>query len=115
MAYVKRTLQGNSVPGENVAYIKPHHPQVVTRLNNVNGNLLLKMTKNLNAGRNLINTGPLKYGLLYGCVNYNARALLFAGVVNFNAFLPVTFPLLLNAELALRQVGILASPFLINQ
>jgi RHS repeat-associated protein len=115
MQFVKRSLQGNPAPGENQSYIDPGDPQVVTRLNNVNGSLLLKMTNRLNAGRNLLDTGPLKYGLLYGCVNYNARALLFAGVLNFNAFLPVTFPLLLNAELALRQVGILASPFLINQ
>lgn len=115
MAYVKRSLQWDPVSGTNEALIKPSQAQVVTRLNNVNGSLLLKMTNRLNAGRNLLGTGPLKYGLLYGCVNHNARALLFAGVVNFNAFLPVTFPLLLNAELALRQVGILASPFLINQ
>ncbi len=59
MEYVKRTLQGNSVSGENVAYIRPNHPQIVTKLNNVNGKMLYNMTNDLNAGRNLINTGAL--------------------------------------------------------
>jgi hypothetical protein len=112
MAYVKRTLQGNSVAGENVSYIRPGDAQLTTRLNNVNGKWLRSMTQRLNAGQNLLNTGTLKYGLLYGCVNYNARALLFSGVLNVNAFLPVTAPVLLNAELALRQIGIYASPYL---
>ncbi len=114
MEYVKRTFQGNSVSGENVAYIRPSHPQIVTKLNNVNGKMLYNMTNNLNTGRNLINTGALKYGLLYGCVNYTSRSLFLSGVINVNALLPVTSPVLLNAELAIRNAGMLASPYLIN-
>ena len=72
------------------------------------------MTNNLNAGRNLINTGDLKYGLLYGCVNYTSRALAMSGVLNVNALLPVTVPVLLNLELAIRNLGIYASPYLIQ-
>ncbi|RLD72707.1 MAG: hypothetical protein DRI87_05400 [Bacteroidetes bacterium] len=111
MEYVKRTLQGRSVQGENVAYIKPKHPSIDTRLNNVNLKWLYKMTNRLNDGRNLLNTGRLKYGLFNGCVNYTSRALLYAGVVNVNAFLPVTAPVLLNLELFLRNAGMLTSPY----
>ena len=114
MAYVKRTLQGNSVNGENVAYIRPKQPQLVAKLNNINGKMLYNMTNNLNAGRNLINTGALKYGLLYGCVNYTSRSLFLSGVLNVNALLPVTAPVLLNVEIAIRNAGMLASPYLIN-
>ena len=67
------------------------------------------MTQHLNSGRNLLNTGSLKYGLFNGCVNYTSRALLYSGVINVNAFLPVTAPVLLNVELAIRNAGMLAS------
>jgi RHS repeat-associated protein len=114
MEYVKRSLKGNSVKGKNFAYIRPNQEQLVSQLYNVNGKWLSTMTDRLNSGNNLLNTGVLKYGLLKGCVNYTSRSLLFAGVVNLNAFLPVTAPVLLNAELFIRQMGIYASPFLIN-
>jgi len=114
MAYVKRSLQFNSVKGENVAYIKPSHPQLVTKINNVNGKWLSSMTNRLNSGNNLLNTGALKYGLLNGCVNYASRSLLYSGVLNINALLPVTAPVLLNTELFVRQMGIYASPYIIN-
>lgn len=65
-------------------------------------------------GKNMINTGPLKYGLLYGCVNYTSRALAFSGVLNVNALLPVTAPVFLNAELAIRNFGIAMSPYMIQ-
>jgi hypothetical protein len=110
--YVKRSLKWNPVGGENVSYIGSGEAQIVTRLNNVNGKWLQSMTQRLNSGRNLINSGPLKYGLLKGCVNYTSRALFGAGVINVNALLPITSPMLLNAELALRQIGIYASPYL---
>ena len=114
LQYVRRTLQGNSISGINTPMIQPNDPQFVTTLNNVNGKLLHKMTNNLNMGRNLINTGNLKYGLLYGCVNYTSRALAFSGVLNINALLPVTAPVLLNAELAIRSFGISISPYMIQ-
>lgn len=113
MAYVKSTLKGYSQPGENVSYLKPDAPVFLpSTLRNVNGKWLSTMTDRLNSGRNLLITGRLKYGLLYGYVNYNARALFGAGVLNVNALLPVTAPVLLNAEMAIRQVGIYVSPYL---
>ena len=57
----------------------------------------------------------LKYGLFYGCVNYTSRALFYSGVLNANALLPITSPLLLEAELAIRQLGIYANPYLIQK
>ena len=114
LPFAKATLTGNSVSGINIPMIQPNDPQFVTTLNNVNGKLLHKMTNNLNMGRNLINTGNLKYGLLYGCVNYTSRALAFSGVLNINALLPVTAPVLLNTELAIRSFGIGISPYLIQ-
>lgn len=35
--YVKAQFEGNAVGGENYPYIKPGQPQIVTKLNNVNG------------------------------------------------------------------------------
>ena len=77
------------------------------------GILFSRMSRNLNNGRNLTGTGDLKYGGVYqGCINYTSRALFFSGVLNINALLPITAPLLLNLELGIRQIGIYASPFL---
>jgi RHS repeat-associated protein len=115
MQYVKLTLKGESINGANGALIESNSPQIITKLNNVNGRLLSSMTDRLNSGRNLLNTGPLKYGLFNGCVNYTSRALFYSGVFNINALLPVTSPVLLNFELTLRNIGIIASPFLTNQ
>jgi len=112
--YVRRSLKFDPAWGENQSYIRSNQPHITTRLNNINGKWLLSMTKRLNSNRNLLNSGPLKYGLFQGCVNYNARALLFAGVPTVNAFLPVTAPVLLNLELAIRQAGIFASPYRIT-
>ena len=96
-------LNGRQTPSWNV------------KLNNVNGKQLLKMTNRLDRGVNLLGTGPSKYTLGYGCVNISSRALLYSGVSNVNAFLPITASLLLNAELLIRQMGIYASPYLINR
>ena len=114
LPFAKATLTGNSVSGINIPMTQQNDSQFVTTLNNVNGKLLHKMTNDLNMGRNLINTGNLKYGLLYGCVNYTSRALAFSGVLNINALLPVTAPVLLNTELAIRSFGIGISPYLIQ-
>jgi RHS repeat-associated protein len=107
-------LQGTPVAGENVSYIKPNHPQIVTRLNNVNGNLMLKWTNKLNSCQRLIGKKSLIYGVNFGCVNYSSRALFLSGVFNLNAFLPITAPVLLNLELSIRNVGIYANPYLLN-
>lgn len=114
LPFVKATLKGKSVSGINEQIIRSDDSQFITTINNVNGKILHNMTNNLNAGRNLINTGNLKYGLFYGCVNYTSRALAMSGVLNVNAFLPVTAPVLLNLELAIRNIGIYASPYLIQ-
>jgi len=104
----------HSPDAENVQYIRSSDPHFTTRLFNVNGRLLAKMTNNLNSNRNLIGFGQFKYGIFVGCVNYTSRALLYAGVPTINAFLPITSPVLLNLELAARQIGIYSSPFLIR-
>lgn len=112
--YVKEQLKGHAKLGENVAYIKPNHPNLHITLHNVNGKILSTMTENLNNKLNLLGTDVLKYGAAIGCVNYSSRALFFAGVLNVNALLPVTAPVLLNAELYLRAAGIISAPILIG-
>jgi RHS repeat-associated protein len=111
-----------SVKGQNYDYIK-NHPDIRNgkviepfkhTLRNVNGKILVKMTENLNAGKTLTGIGNLKYSVLRGCVNYTSRALFLAGVPTVNAFLPITSPVFLNFELAVRQAGIFASPHLTN-
>ena len=111
MPFVKATLQGQSFPGKNISMIQLDDPQFVTNLYNVSGKIMRKMTTNLNNGRNLLNIGPLKYGLFNGCVNHTSRALAYSGVLNVNALLPITSPVLLNFELAIRNFGIGISPF----
>lgn len=104
-----------STPGQNYDYITLHPrptPPFKLTLNNVNGRMLRAMTRNLDNGQNLTGTGTLQYSVLRGCVNYSSRALLFSGVININAFLPITSPVLLNFELAIRQYGIYVSPYL---
>lgn len=70
------------------------------------------MTNNLNKGLSLSGKSMLKYGVWNGCVNQTSRALFRAGVFNVNAFLPITSPVLLNAELALRNYGMMFSYYL---
>jgi RHS repeat-associated protein len=106
-----------SVPAENVDYISlyPRASEPFQRtLYNVNTNILKRMTNNLNWNCNLTGTGGFKYGLLRGCVNYTSRALFMSGVFNVNALLPITSPVFLNFELAVRQLGLYAQPLLIN-
>ncbi len=112
--FFKLQLKGTPYPGENVSYIKPNQPAIHTRLNNVNGNLMLKWTNKLNNGYKLLGKHKLTYGLNSGCVNYTSRALFYSGVFNVNAFLPLTSPVLLNVELGLRNIGIFSSPYLFN-
>lgn len=115
MTFVKEQFKGNPFPGKNAPVIKTGDPVVNVSLTNVNGKIMRAITNNLNNGRNLLNIGKLKYGILYGCVNMTSRALLYSGVINANAFLPITSPLFLQAELAIRQLGIYANPFLIQK
>lgn len=114
MEYVKRQLVGQPIQGSNRVIIPYNHKSFTVPVNNVNGKILRAMTHNLNNGRNLLNIDDLQYGIGYGCVNFTSRALLYSGVLNANALLPITSPLLLEAELAIRQLGIYANPYLIQ-
>lgn len=96
--------------GENVSYINGNFNSYP--INNVNGKLLSNMSSNLDAGKTLGGIGVFRYGLLRGCVNYTSRALLYSGVINVNAFLPLTSPQFLIGELFIRQMGIYSSPYL---
>jgi RHS repeat-associated protein len=111
LTYVKKP---SVLDNFKAAHNSPLSP-VSNKLNNININKLQTFTKNLNNRLTLSGNKTGMYGLMNGCVNYNSRALFRAGVLNINAFLPVTAPLLLNLELTVRQMGIYASPFLINQ
>ncbi len=83
-----------------------------TTLNNVNVSKLQRMTNNLNSGLSLSGNRSLLYGVYNGCVNQTSRALFRAGVLNINAFLPITSPVLLNAELTLRNYGMMFSYYM---
>jgi len=115
MQFAKRQLQGDPIGGENVKYIDADDiakGKVVTNtVYNVNKTVFSKLADNLNCDRTLLNTGKFTYGAGYGCVNYMSRELLYSGVFNFNAFLPITAPLLLNLELGIRQMAISQSPY----
>jgi RHS repeat-associated protein len=82
-------------------------------LNNVNGKWLSNMTSRIKAGTGKFGIGKLKYGTtLFGCQSHVAQALWGVGVPT----LPINlFPSMLYAQLALRQMGIYASPYLINR
>lgn len=106
----------HSVHAENSQYINIPRGDAhfSSQINNINGNILNRMTNNLNQNCNLLGFGSFKYGVMRGCVNYTSRALLYAGVPTVNAFLPITSPVFLNFELAVRQMGIYSSPYLIR-
>jgi uncharacterized membrane protein len=107
--YLLRTVKGRN-------FKTTHEPSETfgVKLHNVNTNALKRMTNNLNAGKNLLNIGRLNYGVYNGCVNQSARSLLFLGVITANAFLPITAPLLLNAELFLRNYAMMNSYQFLN-
>lgn len=108
-------MKGTPSPGINESYISATAPQIKTKLFNVSGRYMTKWTNKLNGGEKLIGSTRLTYGLNNGCVNFTSRALLYSGVVNVNALLPLTAPVLLNLELAVRNYTIYAIPFLVNQ
>ena len=93
----------------------PFQKPFTTIVRHDNRKLLLNYSENLNNNTTIFGGRTLYYGLGRGCVNYTSRALLFSGVVNVNAFLPITSPVLLNAEMFIRQMGIYTSPYIINK
>ncbi|HQO86877.1 MAG TPA: RHS repeat-associated core domain-containing protein [Bacteroidia bacterium] len=105
--YLFKTVKGRN-------FMTPYKPEETfsTTLNNVNITKLQRMTNNLNKGLSLSGKHSLRYGVWNGCVNQSARALFRAGVFNVNAFLPITSPVLLNAELALRNYGMMFSYYM---
>ncbi|HRN55944.1 MAG TPA: RHS repeat-associated core domain-containing protein, partial [Agriterribacter sp.] len=102
----------NTVKGRN--FITSYDPKETfsTTLNNVNASKLQRMTNFLNRGLSLSGKHSLNYGVWNGCVNQTSRALFMSGVFNVNAFLPITSPVLLNAELALRNYGMMFSYYM---
>jgi RHS repeat-associated protein len=101
-----------TVKGKN--FITPYRSEDIfsNTLNNVNLTKLKQMTNNLNSGLSLSGNRSLHYGVWNGCVNQTSRALFKIGVVNVNAFLPITSPLLLSAELTLRNYGMMNAYYL---
>ena len=76
-------------------------------VNNVNKNILGKLSDNLALGKNFVGN-PLQYsGVGYSCVSYASRALWAAGVPNIGLH-----PYLWQASLFVRQVGIYSNPYL---
>jgi RHS repeat-associated protein len=102
--YLFKTVKGRN-------FITRYDPKKTfnTTLNNVNVTKLQRMTSFLDRGLSLSGKHSLNYGVWNGCVNQTSRALFMSGVFNVNAFLPITSPVLLNAELALRNYGMMFS------
>ncbi len=82
------------------------------QLNNVNGNWLVSMTSRIKNEIGMWGIGKLNYGTsLFGCQSHVAHALWGVGVPT----LPINIhPMVLYAQLAIRQAGIFASPYLIR-
>lgn len=83
-------------------------------LHNVNGRILEGMTRNLSKGKGLWGIGELNYGMKFGCMNHTARALWGVGIPNLTGLMSISHPLILNAELFIRQQGIYSSSLLLN-
>ena len=71
------------------------------------------MYSNLEKGRGLWGITETRFGINYGCVSYAARALWTAGVPTI-PIINYFGPSVLWTQLAIRQLGIQISPFLIN-
>ncbi len=112
--FLKQQLKGNPSIGDNQSYILSSQKSYKTHINNVNGNILRGLTTKLNSGKMLIGGRRLIYGANFGCVNYTSRALFLSGVLNINAILPITAPVLLSMEIGLRNAFIYAYPSLIT-
>lgn len=101
----------------NKTYRTPSHYPVnydsdwVVKLHNVRAQRLVEKTNNIFAGKGLYGKGNLKFGLGFGCVQHSSRALLASGVwyIPFNPL-----PQMLTIQLAIRQVGMYTSPYLID-
>lgn len=82
----------------------------ITHINNVNKNILSKISSNIANGKNIFG-GDLKYqGLFNSCVSYTSRALWLVGIPNIGIH-----PYLLHASILTRQFGLYLSPFLIRR
>ena len=79
-------------------------------LYNVNSKILTQLTSNI-AGRDGLMFGGLNWNLAgFSCVNHTSRALWLSGVPT----LPINFhPLMLNTQLAIRQVSVYGYPYVL--
>lgn len=77
-------------------------------LSNVNSKILARLTTNIAAEKGLI-FGNLNWNVAgFSCVNHTSRALLLSGIPT----LPINFhPIILNAQLMIRQIGIFGAPY----
>lgn len=82
----------------------------ITNLNNVNKNILHTFSERIANGKNLFG-GTLKYaGAFNSCVSYTSRALWAVGIPNIGIH-----PYLLQGSMIIRQLGLYASPYLIDR
>jgi RHS repeat-associated protein len=79
----------------------------------LNSKIVNRMAKNLARGKGLLGIDRTRFGLNFGCASYSARALWYTGVPTI-PIINYFGPSVLWGQLALRQAGIYASPYLIN-
>jgi hypothetical protein len=79
----------------------------------LNSKIIEWMSSNLKAGKDLWGFGKTRFGINFGCVSYAARALWTAGVPTI-PIINYLGPRILWIQLAVRQVGITASPYIYN-
>jgi RHS repeat-associated protein len=108
-AWLFRIVKGEHYP---LSDYKGPMPKLRVTFNNINGKLLAKMTQHMKDGVNKFGGGRFLYGsTILGCQSHVAHALWLVGVPT----LPINIhPIILFSQLAIRQAGIFASPYLIN-
>ena len=103
------------VPGQHypISAYSGALPKLRVLFHNINGRLLAKMTQHMKDGVNKFGGGKFMYGSsILGCQSHVAHALWLVGIPT----LPINLhPIILFSQLAIRQAGIFASGYLINQ
>lgn len=113
-------LKNHFIPGPGRYYPNNDKGWVID-LHNVNRSILKYMSNNLkqssftaggyHQGPGLLGIGKLQYGFLFGCQSHVGRSLWAVGIPT----LPINFhPWILNSQLFIRQLGIYASPYMVN-
>jgi hypothetical protein len=109
-AWAFRVVKGKHYP---ITQLDQNASVLSLKLTNVNGKMLARMTQNMKDGIGKWGIGKFMYGsTVWGCQSHAAQALWGVGIptIPFNLH-----PLMLYAQLGARQVGIFASPSLINR